>query len=343
VTRTKNSFVRAGTEAIAEEFSGAPWPVFERFGVVHDENLEDVIVYAPLRLSVWEKGEIYPVGDLPQDKGLRRTYAPLREAPDLFLSFAALTRKLPLSRDGALKAMVDWITIYGVLGLEGVICPDEVPRGAANNRSRRESLKGFWHAAWEALRCLELYEVAKPTGSNESSNVVDPQAEAILRKYRASGTTLRAKKEWARIVAADTVGNYVSKETILDFYRTTKQISRGLNGYEGHETIAFGQGLGFRSLLGAMYLQMMNYMSKGGGGRPCKRPGCYYPVSFESAGDLGPKRGSRRKHQTHSNKVFCSPACRQWWSDNLGNSKKARAKRERQQARERREDEHQEV
>lgn len=317
--------------------------MFERFGVVHDEDMADVIVYAPLRLSVWEEGKIYSVGDLPQDKGLKCTYPPLREEPDLFLRFAALARKLPLSRDGALNAMVEWITTYGVLGLEGVICPNEVPRGAANNRERRESLKGFWHAVWEARRCLELYEVAKPTDSNENSrNVVDAQGEAVLRKYGASGTTHRAKKEWARIVAADTVGDYVSKECYPIFYRTTKQISRGLHGYEAHETIAFDEGQGFRSLLGAMYIQMKNYMRNGAGGRSCKRPGCYQLLSFESAGDPGPKSGSTRERRTYSNKVFCSHACRQWWSDNFGNSQKARAKRERQQARERREDGYQE-
>jgi hypothetical protein len=176
-----------------------------------------------------EEGKIYPLGDLPQDKGLKRTYAPLREVRDLFLRFAALTRKLPLSRDGALNAMVEWISTYGVLGLEGVICPDEVPRRAASNRARRESLRGFWHTVWEAQRCLELYEVANPTYNNENSNVVDAQAEAVLRKHRASGTTPRAKKEWARIVAANTVGDYVQGDLSYllphnqaDFSRTSR-------------------------------------------------------------------------------------------------------------------------
>jgi hypothetical protein len=191
---------------------------------------------------------------------------------------------------------------------------------------------------------LELYEIAKPTDSNEENekrNLVDPEAEVVLREYGAAGTTPRAKKEWARIVTAHTVGDYVSKETFPIFYRTTKEMFRGPHGYEAHETIAFDEGRGIRSLLGAMYVQMMTYMDEGDRGRLCKRPDCYLPVSFESAGDPSPESGSTRKHRTHSNKVFCSHTCRQWWSDNLGNSMKARAKRDRQQARERREDEHQ--
>jgi hypothetical protein len=97
-------------------------------------------------------------------------------------------------------------------------------------------------------------------------------------------------------------------------------------------TVGFEQGWDFRSLLGAMYLQMALYMKEGGEGRRCKRPDCYRLVTFDlprPVRDQGPKSGSRGKHRTHSNKVFCSPACRQWWSDNFGNSKKAKRKQER--------------
>jgi hypothetical protein len=40
--------------------------------------------------------------------------------------------------------------------------------------------------------------------------------------------------------------------------------------------------------------------------------------------------GGRGKYHTRSDKEFCGKACSQWWSDNFGDSKKARAKRERQ-------------
>lgn len=248
-------------------------------------------------------------------------FAPLRETRDLFLNFAGLVRKAPLSRDEALKVMLKWIKTYGVLGLEGLICPDEVPRPVANNRERRESLQGFWHAVGEAAQCLELYAAA---------NAPDDQASVILQKHRASGGTLWAKREWARVVAADKVGEHISRDCHPIFYRTTKRISNALHGFEAHETVGFGQGWGFHPLLGAMYLQMMLYMEGGGGGRPCKRPDCYRLVSFGSPGDPGPRPNSIRRHRTHGNKEFCSPACRVWWSDNFGDSKKARARRERE-------------
>lgn len=240
---------------------------------------------------------------------------------DLFLNFAGLVRKAPLSRDKALQVMLEWITSYGVLGLEGLICPDEVPKQTANNRERRESLRGFWHAVERAAWCLELYEAA---------NAPDEQAAPILARHHASGGTLRAKKEWARVVAADTVGIHVSEDCYPIVYRATKRISRAIHGFEAHETVSVEQGWDFRSLLGAMYLQMMFYMEGGGGGRPCKRPGCYRPVSFESAGDPGPINDSRRNRKTPSNKVFCGTACRVWWNQNHGNSKKAKQKRERE-------------
>lgn len=46
------------------------------------------------------------------------------------------------------------------------------------------------------------------------------------------------------------------------------------------KTVGFEQGWGFRSLLRAMYLQMMLYMKNGGEGRRCKQPNCYRLVTF---------------------------------------------------------------
>jgi hypothetical protein len=98
------------------------------------------------------------------------------------------------------------------------------------------------------------------------------------------------------------------------------------------ETDGFEYGWGFRSLLGAMYLQMMLYMT-GGGGRLCKRPDCYRLVTFEPPQPpAGPRleKGVRGKYRTRKDKEFCSKACAQWWSDNYGNSEKAKRKREKE-------------
>lgn len=322
MTARKVSFAKAGSEGVRDDLAGAAWRVFGYFEIAYDEALEDTIVYALSRPPALAKaGEILWPGKPMQDENLKHLFAPLRDTKNLFLDFVGLARRGPLSRDKALEVMLEWITAHGVLGLKGLICPDEVPRQVAKDRERRESLKGFWHAVGRAVRCLDLYE---------ATNARDNQATAVLKRHRIPGGTLRAKRECARVEAADIVGEHVSEDCYPIFYRTTKRISRATHGFEAHETVDFGQGWGFRSLLGAMYLQMMAYMEGGGGGRPCKRPGCYMPVSFESVGDSGPTNSSIRKRKTPSNKVFCGAACRVWWNQNLGNSKKAKQKRERE-------------
>ena len=42
------------------------------------------------------------------------------------------------------------------------------------------------------------------------------------------------------------------------------------------------------------------------------------------------RKGVRGKYRTRKDKEFCSKACAQWWSDNYGDSEKARQKRERE-------------
>jgi hypothetical protein len=82
-----------------------------------------------------------------------------------------------------------------------------------------------------------------------------------------------------------------------------------------NETQGFVYDLGFRSLLGAMYLQMMLLITDANNIRQCRRPGCQ--------GIIPPHK--------RSDTVYCDrPACKVWWSDNFGDSKKAKAKRDRQ-------------
>jgi hypothetical protein len=238
-------------------------------------------------------------------------YAPLRDAPDLFLRFAGLARKGQISREEALAVMLKWVTTYGVLGLE-------------DRQGRRESLVVFSQAVKDAAKCLELYEAATaPDG---------PDAD-VLERYRASGDTLSKKKEWALIVAGDIVADHVMTECYPRLYRRVeKGVGRGI-GWTANETVGFAQGWGFHSLLGAMYLQMMLYITEGGGGRRCKRPGCYKFVTFEPPqppDHPGTRKGVRGKYRTRKDKVFCSKACSQWWSDNYGNSKKANRKRKKE-------------
>lgn len=329
----KDLFARAGLEATRRDLAGAAWRVYGSLVEEHYEELgsegkrvyEDVIVYAPFRPPPPKPGgDVFHLGNLPQDEGLKRLYAPLRDTPDLFLRFAGLARRGPLSKDQALTIMLEWVTSYGVLGIEGLLCPPDVPERIAQNRERRESLEAFWVEVRRAARCLALYEAAMAPGGPDV---------AVMDKWGASGSTPEVKREWALIVASDTVAGHVHADCHPFFYRTVERGVRGGFGFEADKTIGFEQGWGFDSLIGAMYLQMMMYMTGGKEGVKCKRPGCYQLVTFSSpqpSVDPGLKKGARGPYRTRVDKQFCSKACAQWWSDNYGDSKKARRKRERQ-------------
>jgi hypothetical protein len=116
-----------------------------------------------------------------------------------------------------------------------------------------------------------------------------------------------------------------------DLYRAVhREGSRGADSWHQAKTVGFQIGYGFHSLIGAMYLQIGLYVDGGGEGRLCKRPDCYRLVTFgppHSLKGTDPKSGPRGKCRTRKDKVFCSKACAQWWSDNYGNSKKAKRKR----------------
>jgi hypothetical protein len=323
----KDSFIYSYIKGTRNEYSGTAWPVFGDFEVEHGKDAlgnDDVFLYAPFRPLLPEPERVPAFGDFPQDDGLKRVYAPLRDVPDLFLRFAGLARKGPLSGDEALAMMQEWVTTYGVLGIEGVDLP-ETPSRSKHLQGRRESLTAFAKAVREAAKCLELYEAANAPGG--------PDAE-VLDRYRASGDSLQHKREWALTVVERIVSAHVSADCHPVLYRT---ITKGKDG-EGvasheQETLGFEWGWGFVSLLGAMYLQMMLYMDEGGVGRRCKRPYCNRLVTFEpsqAAEGMGMRKGARGKYRTRKDKEFCSKACAQWWSDNYGNSKKAKQKRERE-------------
>ena len=171
------------------------------------------------------------VMEIPEDENRVRVYAPLQETPDLFLEFARLRRHKDKTRDEAAEIMPDRAKSYGVLG---IIFGDD----------RRESLNRFFLSVRRAARCLELYEAA----TVETGGSPDPDIET-LDKLRVPGTTAKEKREAALEEVEVIVGYHLEAECYPRPYRrVNRQI--GL-------TLRFEQGWGFRSLLGAMYLQMM--------------------------------------------------------------------------------------
>ncbi len=82
----------------------------------------------------------------------------------------------------------------------------------------------------------------------------------------------------------------------------------------GTSDVTFETSYGFRSLLGAMYLQKYWLMTAKGGVRRCKEPGCPRVITFDQPkqqGDPWEKNDRSIGYRARRDKVFCGPACKQ--------------------------------
>jgi hypothetical protein len=303
--RARNEqFAYAARKAAKSEYLKARWEVFRDFEIER-ETEHDVVVYAPRHSPELPKPEKpgesqeVPVELLFQDHNLERVYAPLQDEPSLFLKFAALARPDPVSRDEALSIMLDWAKTYGVLGLHGVDTP-EGPHSFGRRERRRESLWNFVHAVRQAAWCLSLYEAATAPGGPDINT---------LERQGVDGKMLKDKRKRALELVRDHVGEQLKRECYPQLYQETLT--------KTDETIGFAQGWGFRSLLGAMYLQMAWLMSEGSNAPRCKGPGCYKIIrigEFEKPQqDPGLSKGARVPYRTRKDKTFCGRNCKQKW------------------------------
>ena len=298
---SKKNFERASFKAASRSLTGLTWTVYESYDV-HRQS-DDVFVCAPFRPPRYESERIYDRP--PEDLGLKRHYCPLKDYPDLFLRFASLYRKDICTEEEILEIVLSWVEDYGVLGLEGVDHLKIAGR-SAHRMGRRESLSKFWREAREAARVLAFYEAATaPIGP-------DKQLTKTLEAWVGPSITtapLSEKREYALSFVSDRVGSYVRNDCYPILWRTVDK--------ERDHTLDFRQGLGFHSLLGAMYLQMMWLMIEGDGARRCERPGCIRIVTFDPppAPEGSFEKGARGKYRTRRDKKYCSTACKQWVYD----------------------------
>jgi hypothetical protein len=294
------NFEYAVSKAVSKPLAGIAWPVYEDYEV--DWQGGDVFINAPFRPPPDEPGRIYH--GLPEDLGLKRYYAPLRDYPDLFLRFASLFPKSPPTMDETLEVVLTWARNYGVLGLE---LPDhlKIPGHFEGHRGRWESLRLFSREIRNAARVLEFYEAATAPGGPD-----EQLTETLARWDQISEyLPLDKQREYALHFVSDRVGTYVRNECYPILWRTTDT--------ESNRTLGFAQSLGFHSLLGAMYLQMMWLMTAGESARRCERPGCPRIVTFEPPQPPNDsiRKGARGKYRTRKDKKYCSDACRQWVYD----------------------------
>ena len=261
MTETDN-FIRARDNEADERYLGTGWDRFHYFETV-EETEDDVRVYArhhdPLRDG--RQGRSYSGEWLLKDYNSKGPYAPLSDEPDLFVKFASLASKDPGTRDGRKEIMLKWVKEYGVLGLiaeEGLSAEDH----SGLRSTSYERLKPFWDEVRWAAHCMDLYEAA--TGPAR-----------VLKRLSLPGKTVAEKRKSAVVSLRNKVGNILKRDCYPKLcYQVLENTGEGAD---------FALSWGFRSLLGAMYLQMAWRIKS----RQCEAPGCNNVIGLDERSDKG--------------------------------------------------------
>jgi hypothetical protein len=262
MSETEN-FIRARDNEVDEKYLSTEWDRFHDFEEV--ERTEDNVLVRAKRddpLRDGREGKSYSGEWLFTDYNARRdTYAPLRDEPDLFVKFASLAWKDPGTRDGREEIMLKWIREYGVLGLW--------PESNSGLQSRRlEDLRLFWIQVRRAAKCRMLYEAATGPGR-------------VLKRSGLPGKTLPEKRKEAARLLIDEVRHTLERHCYPKLNYNVLE--------DTGELAVVELGWGFRSLLGAMYLQLAWRIKS----RRCEAPGCNNIIGLHERSD----------------KVVCNDAC----------------------------------
>jgi hypothetical protein len=263
MTETDN-FIRARDNETDDRYLGTAWVRFRDFDKV-EETEQNVRVRAkwrdpglpqPRKLADGSEVQRYSAEWLFMDDNSRGMYAPLRDEPDLFVKFASLASKDPGTRDGRYDIMLEWIKKYGVLGL----LPAEGNSGSGLRSERDEDLFLFWFEVGRAARCMALYEAATGPGR-------------MLKRSNLPGKTLAEKRTSAVRRLRDDVAKTLERDCYPKLYCEVL----GETGEQANVGLSWG----FRSLLGAMYLQLAWRIKS----RQCQAPGCNNIIGLHERSD----------------------------------------------------------
>jgi len=243
-------------------------------------------------------------------------FRPLVDTPALFLEFAGLVDEGEITQD----VWLDWVERYGVLGFEGNGQSENWwanPRGGPN-----ETLAAFENAAQQANAILRIYEAAMaPDGpdtavlSHFASKGEPPVPGMPGSAEFAGGETAPALKEWGLRQAWKAVGHVLAGHCYPELYRLKD---------------TFDGGWGFKSLLGAMYLQMMWLMTATDAPPRCKGPNCNRFIKIDQL-DQHADAGARKKYRTRKDKEFCSNRCKNRWHYHYGGGNYSKGVRQKRQ------------
>lgn len=262
------------------------WPVFDDFEIERVDG--ELYIFAP--------AEPHPALSVNPDRGAKLLYAPLRRYPDLFVRFARLhPGQKALTEDEMLDITLGWVGTYGMLGVEGI----DPPAYRGKRRSgRRENVAIFMKEVKRAAFVLDAFVAI-------SSDDPDTMLDCVVRHW---ATTPRMEADLQALSPVETklmlthnikerVGQYLEQ----DCYPALHDLFGSLS-----------QGWGFRSLLGAMYLQMMFYVLEPEMIRWCKATDCNQMVTFDDGtAPESPHKGARGTYRTRADKEYCSKACAQ--------------------------------
>jgi hypothetical protein len=245
------------------------WTVCEKYEIRGDEVV-----------AAWSRPQVI------KREGTWRSYQPIKEAPELFLRFAALHKAADFER-----AVLDWTHKFGVLGGDG----------ADSFRSFETTpVKTYWHHSVQAWILLRMYEAwwsedagilrdlvaeyqDEPTGRHFTSYLVKRDLDSLRSTDDAVDLCVwRVSEIMERLCHMQVVPFSEKKGEVL---RVTQ-----LQSY-WH----------FTNLIGAMYTQFYRLMTTSESLSHCEQ--CGLPMS------LGRPRPGDRKRRT--DKRFCNDACRQ--------------------------------
>jgi hypothetical protein len=306
-------FAEATRKSVDTNLPVGVWSVYESYEIKEHEYEGRRYAYVmapPWRWIEQPTGDYSPRDDqevvrLEPGRYGEFVYSPMR-TPAQFLEFArTLEGKLPMefafapddasapelelderanAPQEACEAALDWARAYGVLGRWGCY-PDEDGGLVWGSFDDRESVFHFCRLSKEANLVLRLWNAATdPHGPNDGQ----------LTQLNVSGKTPAQRTKNAKRRVGEIVQKHLETETFVGLY----QRSDG----------TYLQGRAARSLLGFLYMQMSDLMTAPREAvRHCRW--CGDIIDFresEPPPSDTPKGTRRKKHKTHSNRLYCT-------------------------------------
>jgi hypothetical protein len=265
------------------------WPVFEDLEAERVDG--ELFIFAPPKPHPGTQDDRVRGDWVEQDSGFDQFYAPLTRYPDLFVRFARLyPGKNALTEDEMLEMALGWASTYGILGVEGI---DPSAYHGKRRSGRRENVTTFIREAKTAAFVLAAFEAANSDNPEMVRKCAEQYWPAALEYIHE--LPLERSRNMLTANMVELVGGYVEH----DCYPTLRNVFGSTS-----------QGWGFRSLLGAMYLQMMFFILEPEMLRWCKATDCNQIVTFEEGtAPESPRKGARGNYRTRGDKVYCSKAC----------------------------------